>query len=107
MKELTREEFLIYCLLYAEEVDFNFTKRDLIAMVTDVKPEDFMKVYNRFVMESESERLEVIGQHKMLYINDMSDKMLFFEELKKKFFYEERFVSIGDNVIKILDAVFK
>lgn len=105
MKELTREEFLIYCLLYAEENSFNFTKRDLIAMMSNVEPEDFMRVYNRFVMEFESDRLQVIEQHKALYINDMSDKMSFYEDLKKMFFFEERFVLTGNNVIKILDTV--
>lgn len=105
IKNLTQDEFLIYCLLFAEEEDFNFTKRDLIDMMSNVEPQDFMKVYNRFVMETESERLQVIEQHKLLYIKELSDKILFFDKFKKMFFYEEKFASIGDYAVEILDPL--
>ena len=105
IKNLTQDEFLIYCLLFAEEEDFNFTKRDLIEMMSNIEPQDFMKVYNRFVMETESERLQVIEQHKLLYVNESSDKILFFDRFKKMFFYEERFSSVADEAVKLLDVL--
>ena len=102
MKNLSREEFEIYCLLLAAEEDFDITKQDLIAMGAKSDPETFVRVYNGFEADNESGRMTTITEHKTLYIKDELDRQNHFERMKKVFFFDGRFAEAEESVIKML-----
>ena len=68
MKNLTKDEFRTYCLLFAANADFNITKQEIIAIGAKIDPEDFVRVYNWFEADSDIERVETIQANKTQYI---------------------------------------
>ena len=102
MKNLSREEFEIYCLLLAAEADFDITIQDLIAMGAKSDPETFVRVYNGFEADNESDRMTTISEHKALYIKDELDRQNHFERMRKVFFFDVRFTEAEQSVIKML-----
>ena len=102
MKNLSREEFEIYCLLLAAEADFDITIQDLIAMGAKSDPETFVRVYNGFEADHESDRMTTISEPKALYIKDELDRQNHFERMRKVFFFDVRFAEAEQSVIKML-----
>jgi hypothetical protein len=102
MKNLTREEFEIYCLLIAANADFNITKQELIAMGAGTDPQLFVKVYNGFEADSDMERLDTIREHKALYIKDELDRQSLFDKMKKVFFADGKFVAAEQSIFMML-----
>ncbi|MGN0033729.1 MAG: hypothetical protein ACI358_08160 [Candidatus Limimorpha sp.] len=86
MKTMTAEEFRIYCLLYASNSDFNITRQELIAVGSVVDPEVFIRVYNRYEMDTEAKKKTVIDEHKNLFISCPAEKSDFIESVRRRFF---------------------
>jgi len=105
MKNLTKEEFRTYCLLFAANADFNITKQEIIAIGAKINPEDFVRVYNLFEADSDMERIETIQSNKGYYIKNESDKQAFIEELKEVFFADGRFDSVEKSIFFMLKKV--
>lgn len=105
MKNLSREEFEIYCLLTAAEADFDITKQDLIAMGAKSDPETFVRVYNGFEADSDKGRMATINEHKALYIKDELDRQNHFERMRKVFFFDGRFAEAEQSVIGMLREI--
>lgn len=103
MKTLTKEEFEIYCLLFAADADFDITRQDLIAVSAHVDPVTFIQVYNRFELENNGKRLEVISEHKKLHVKD--DKDRFFDGMKSRFSPNDTFSAIEKSVFKTLKNI--
>lgn len=102
MKNLSKEEFEIYCLLIAANADFNITKQELIAMGAGTDPQLFVKVYNGFEADSDMERLDTIREHKALYVKDELDRQSLFDKMKKVFFADGKFVAAEQSVFTML-----
>ena len=102
MKNLSREEFEIYCLLLAAEADFDITIQDLIAMGAKSDPETFVRVYNGFEADNESDRMTTISEHKALYIKDELDRQNHFERMRKVFFADRRLAAAEQSVFLML-----
>lgn len=102
MKNLSREEFEIYCLLIAANADFNITRQELIAMGAHTSPEMFVKVYNGFEADSDLERIDTIHECKALYIKDELDRQNLFDKMKQVFFADGRFVAAEQSVFTML-----
>lgn len=102
MKNLSKEEFEIYCLLIAANADFNITKQELIAMGASTDPQLFVKVYNGFEADSDMERLDTIRECKALYIKDELDRQNLFDKMKKVFFADGKFVSAEQSIFTML-----
>ena len=102
MKTLTKEEFEIYCLLFAANSDFNITRNELIEIGAEVEPTTFMKVYEHFQMDNDMQRTETIMQHKKLYIANDAEKQALIDEMKKVFFSDGKFDATERSVFSIL-----
>ena len=102
MKNLSKEEFEVYCLFIAANADFNITKQELIAMGAHTDPEMFVKVYNGFESDSDIERLDTIRECKTLYIKDELDRQNLFDKMKKVFFADGRFAAAEQSVFTML-----
>lgn len=105
MKNLSREEFEIYCLLTAAEADFDITKQDLIAMGSKSDPVTFVRVYNGFEADNDIARKNTILECKALYINDELDRQNHFERMRKVFFFDGRFPEAEQSVIGMLREI--
>ena len=102
MKNLTKEEFEIYCLFMAANADFDITKQELIAMGAGTNPELFVKVYNGFEADNDLERINTIQECKELYIKDELDRQNLFDRMKKVFFADGRFTAAEQSIFTML-----
>ena len=102
MKNLSKEEFEIYCLFIAANADFNITKQELIAMGVGSDPQMFVKVYNGFEADNDIERINTIQECKKLYIKDELDRQNLFDKMKKVFFADGRFQAAEQSVFTML-----
>ena len=102
MKNLSKEEFEIYCLLIAANADFDITRQELIAMGATTNPEIFVKVYNGFEADNDIERIETIQECKKLYIKDELDRQNLFDKMKKVFFADGKFQAAEQSVFTML-----
>jgi len=102
MKNLTKEEFEIYCLFIAANADFNITRQELIAMGAGSDPQMFVKVYNGFEADNDIERINTIQECKKLYIKDELDRQNLFDKMKKVFFADGKFQAAEQSVFTIL-----
>ena len=92
---MNREEYLIYCLLYAIDAA-NVKKQNLVQMSLKVDTTNFVKVYNIIQQQDEAIRKNVIAKHADLY-----DKKEMIEEIKNTFL-SELDPSIQESVCKYL-----
>ena len=102
MKNLSKEEFEVYCLLIAANADFNITRQELIAMGAGTDPEMFVKVYNGFEADNDIERINTIQECKQLYIKDELDRQNLFDKMKKVFFADGKFQAAEQSVFMML-----
>ena len=92
---MNREEYLIYCLLYAIDAA-NVKKQNLVQMSLKVDTVNFVKIYNVIQQQDEATRKNVIAKHADLY-----DKNEMIEEIKNTFL-SELDPSIQESVCKYL-----
>ncbi|MBQ2498458.1 MAG: hypothetical protein II523_00455 [Bacteroidales bacterium] len=102
MKNLSKEEFEIYCLFMAVNADFNITRQELIAMGAHTNPELFVKVYNGFEADKDIERIDTIRECKALYIKDELDRQNLFDRMKEVFFADGKFVAAEQSILTML-----
>ena len=102
MKNLSKEEFEIYCLFIAANADFNITKQELIAMGVGSDPQMFVKVYNGFEADNDLERINTIQECKKLYIKDELDRQNLFDKMKKVFFADGKFQAAEQSIFTML-----
>ena len=102
MKNLTKEEFEIYCLFIAANADFNITRQELIAMGAGSDPQMFVKVYNGFEADNDIERINTIQECKKLYIKDELDRQNLFDKMKKVFFADGKFQAAEQSIFTML-----
>lgn len=102
MKNLTKEEFEIYCLFIAANADFNITRQELIAMGAGCDPQMFVKVYNGFEADNDIERINTIQECKKLYIKDELDRQNLFDKMEKVFFADGKFQAAEQSVFTML-----
>jgi uncharacterized protein YrzB (UPF0473 family) len=92
---MNREEYLIYCLLYAIDAA-NVKKQNLVQMSLKVDTVNFVKIYNVIQQQDEATRKNVIAKHADLY-----DKKEMIEEIRNTFL-SELDPSIQESVCKYL-----
>ena len=73
MKNLSKHEFEIYCLLFAADADFDITKQELIAIGSHTDPVTFVRIYNGFEADTDRERTTTLQECMTLYIKDELD----------------------------------
>lgn len=105
MRNLTKEEFRTYCLLFAANADFNITKQEIIAIGAKINPEDFVRVYNWFEADSDVERVDTIMGNKTQFIKNEEDKQNIINELKEVFFADSVFDSVERSIFVMLKKV--
>ena len=92
---MNREEYLIYCLLYAIDVA-NVKKQNLVQMALKTDSVNFVKIYNLIQQQDEATRKNIIASMQ----NDF-DKEDLIEEIKNTFL-SELDLSIQESVIEVL-----
>ena len=92
---MKREEYLVYCLLYAIEAA-NVKKQNLVQMSLKVDTTIFVRMYNIIQQQDEVTRKNVIAKHADLY-----DKNELIEEIRNTFL-SELDPSIQESVCKYL-----
>ncbi|MCQ2318021.1 MAG: hypothetical protein MJZ90_03765 [Bacteroidales bacterium] len=102
MRNLTKDEFRTYCLLFAANADFNITKQEIIAIGAKIDPEDFVRVYNWFEADNDRERIETIQANKVKYVKNEEDKNKLLDELKEVFFADGVFDSVERSIFLML-----
>ena len=102
MKNLSKEEFEIYCLFIAANADFNITRQELIAIGAHTDPVMFVRIYNGFEADNDIERVNTIEECKKLYINDELDRQNHFDRMKKVFFADGRYTAAEKSVFSML-----
>ena len=92
---MNREEYLIYCLLYAIDAA-NVKKQNLVQMALKTDSVSFVKIYNLIQQHDEATRKNIIASMQ----NDF-DKEDLIEEIKNTFLMEFE-TSIQESVIEVL-----
>lgn len=93
---MNREEYLIYCLLYAIDAA-NVKKQNLVQMALKTDSVTFVKIYNLIQQHDEAIRKNIIASMQ----NDF-DKEDLIEEIKNTFLMEFE-TSIQESVVDILN----
>ena len=93
---MNREEYLIYCLLYAIDAA-NVKKQNLVQMALKTDSVNFVKIYNLIQQHDEATRKNIIASMQ----NDF-DKEDLIEEIKNTFLMEFE-TSIQESVVDILN----
>ena len=93
---MNREEYLIYCLLYAIDAA-NVKKQNLVQMALKTDSVTFVKIYNLIQQHDEAIRKNIIASMQ----NDF-DKEDLIEEIKNTFLLEFE-TSIQESVVDILN----
>ena len=105
MKNLSKHEFEIYCLLIAADADFDITKQELIAIGAHTDPQTFVRIYNGFEADGDAERSSTIREHKALYIKDELDRQNLFDKMKTVFFADGKYTAAEQSVFTILRKI--
>lgn len=92
---MNREEYLIYCLLYAIDAA-NVKKQNLVQMALKTDAVSFVKIYNLIQQQDEATRKNIIASMQ----NDF-DKDEMIEEIKNTFLMEFE-TSIQESVVEVL-----
>ena len=92
---MNREEYLIYCLLYAIDAA-NVKKQNLVQMALKTDSVSFVKIYNLIQQHDEATRKNIIASMQ----NDF-DKEDLIEEIKNTFLLEFE-TSIQESVVEVL-----
>ena len=92
---MNREEYLIYCLLYAIDAA-NVKKQNLVQMALKTDSVTFVKIYNLIQQHDEAIRKNIIASMQ----NDF-DKEDLIEEIKNTFLLEFE-TSIQESVVRTL-----
>ena len=92
---MNREEYLIYCLLYAIDAA-NVKKQNLVQMALNTDSVSFVKIYNLIQQHDEATRKNIIASMQ----NDF-DKEDLIEEIKNTFLMEFE-TSIQESVVEVL-----
>ena len=92
---MNREEYLIYCLLYAIDAA-NVKKQNLVQMALKTDSVSFVKIYNFIQQHDEAIRKNIIASMQ----NDF-DKNEIVEEIKNTFLMEFE-TSIQESVVRTL-----
>ena len=94
---MNKEEFLIYCLLYAVDAA-GVKKQNLVQMSLKVDTVSFVKIYNLIQQHDEATRKNIIVSCQ----NDF-DKNELIEEIKNTFLMELE-TSIQESVVEVLNC---
>ena len=92
---MNKEEYLIYCLLYAIDAA-NVKKQNLVQMALMTDSVSFVKIYNLIQQHNEATRKNIIA----LYRNDFNESEII-DEIKNTFLSELE-ISIQENIIEVL-----
>jgi hypothetical protein len=92
---MNREEYLIYCLLYAIDAA-NVKKQNLVQMALKTDSVNFVKTYNLIQQHDEATRKDIIASCR----NDF-DKNELIEEIKNTFLLELE-TSVQENIVEVL-----
>ena len=94
--DMNREEYLIYCLLYAIDAA-NVKKQNLVQMALKTDSVNFVKTYNLIQQHDEATRKNIIAS----YQNDF-DKNELIEEIKNTFLLELE-TSVQESIVEVLN----
>ena len=93
---MNREEYLIYCLLYAIDAA-NVKKQNLVQMSLKVDTVSFVKIYNLIQQHDEASRKNIISS-----MQNEFDKNELIEEIKNTFLMELE-TSIQESIIEVFN----
>ena len=91
--------------MIAADADFDITKQELIAIGAHTNPQTFVRIYNGFEADSDTERLGTIHEHKALYIKDELDRQNLFDKIKTVFFADGKYTAAEQSVFTILRKI--
>lgn len=94
---MNKEEFLIYCLLYAVDAA-GVKKQNLVQMSLKVDTVSFVKIYNIIQQQDEVTRKKIIATCKKDF-----NKNELIEEIKNTFLMELE-TSIQESVVEVLNC---
>ena len=94
---MNKEEYLIYCLLYAIDAA-NVKKQNLVQMALMTDSVSFVKIYNLIQQHDEATRKNIIA----LYRNDFNESEII-DEIKNTFL-SELDSSIRESVVEVLNC---
>ncbi len=97
---MNKEEYLIYCLLYAIDAA-NVKKQNLVQMALKTDSVCFVKIYNLIQQQDEATRKNIITT-----IQNNFDKNDLIEEIKNTFL-SELDSSIQESIIEVLNSEFR
>ena len=92
---MKREEYLVYCLLYAIDAA-NVKKQNLVQMALKTDIVNFVKIYNLIQQHDEATRNNIIAS-----MQNVFDKNEIIEEIKNTFLMELE-TSIQESVVEVL-----
>lgn len=102
----TKEEFEIYTLLFAANVDLKMDEKELSFISAEVEPETFQKVLAVFQKDNDAQRIKNITTYQSHFLKTNSEKEEFFKEIKKLFFADGNYSAIEAGIFATLKRIF-
>lgn len=104
MKEFSKNEFQVFCLLYAFSLDVKLKKQNLANFALCVDPEMFVRLYNIFESYDNVTKESVFDKNKLIFLSSEYESETFIEEFRNIFFNDEVYNDIEKSVVAILRA---
>lgn len=102
MKVFSKDEFQVFCLLYAFSLDVKLKKQNLVNFALCVDTEMFVRIYNIFENYDTNTREEILNKNKKIFFSSEYEADRYIEDFKNIFFNDETYNDIEKSVTGIL-----
>lgn len=104
---LSKDEFKIYCLLYAFSLDAGLKKQSLVQLALCVDAEMFVKMYNIFESLDAEGKRSMLENNRFVFTASVEMKEAFLDDLRNTFFLDENLKKMELLVMSLIDELLK
>lgn len=103
--DLSREEFELYALLYAANIDLKLSEQEVSLLTAEEEPQVFDRVTRLYKEDSEVERVETIKSFAEQHLKTSEEKEAFLNSLQSVFQADKKFSSLEIASLAILKQI--
>lgn len=104
---LSKDEFKVYCLLYAFSLDASLKKQNLVQLALCVDTEMFVKMYNVFESLDDEGKRSLLENNRYAFAASLEMKEAFLEDVRNTFFLDENLKIMELSVMSLIDELLK
>ena len=99
------QEFVTFVMIYASNVDMEFSEEEMSRIMSKVSTETFNKMYNEFDKRSDFESLQTILAYKGLYYPTADRKLELLNNIKLLFFADGEYSPMEKELMHFFEKL--